>query len=115
MKSPYLNALAAAAYIILIVLGVFVFGQMEAREETILIPMFMLSLFVLSAAIMGFLFVYRPLTMYIDGEKKAALVFFGKTIGSFAILALVLFIVMLFVSPRQATIDVKSTSEVNSL
>lgn len=85
MKKPFLHALAAAIYILVIV-SVINFGgtALKAREETIIIPMTMLSLFVLSAAVMGFLFLSEPLSLLIESKKQEAVVFFGKTVGFFA-------------------------------
>lgn len=98
MKNPYLNALAAAVYIAIIVVGINLVGEYgRDREETILIPMAMLSLFVLSAAIMSYLFVLEPLRMYLDGKKKEAVDFFVKIIATFAGLT-VLFIAAMLVS-----------------
>jgi hypothetical protein len=84
-KNPYLNALAAALYIIGIVLiiqyGIAASGN---REETIAIPIAMLSLFTLSAAMMGYIFLLQPIKMYLDGEKKEAVNLFLKTVVVFA-------------------------------
>ena len=92
MKNPYINAILAGAYIVFIVFVMTRFTDKAGPDNSMsffLIPMTMLSLFVLSAAIMSFLFVYRPLTMYLDGKKQEAVVFFGKTVGTFAVCALV--------------------------
>ena len=54
MKKPFLHALAAALYIVAIVLIAERVGNaLKNQPDTIVIPMTMLSLFVLSAAIMG--------------------------------------------------------------
>jgi len=87
-KNPYINALLAGAYIALIVLLMNTFVDNPALENSahvIFIPMAMLSLFVFSAAVMGFLFVYRPLALYLDGKKQEAVIFFGKTLATFAV------------------------------
>ena len=97
MKKPFYFAFAAAAYIVLIVVGINTVGSiLRDQEETILITMAMLSLFVLSAAIMGFLFLSEPLKLYIDGQKQQAVSFFLKTVGVFASFAAV-FLVLLFI------------------
>lgn len=96
MKKPFLYALAAALYIILIVLGINITSKINILpEKTIVIPMIMLSLFVLSALIMGFLFLYEPLQLYLENHKKEALSFFGKTVGFFACF-IVLFLIIFF-------------------
>lgn len=93
-KNPYANAVYAALYIVGIVsvLSTFVDGKAGA---SILIPMVMLSLFVLSAAVMGLLFVYTPAQMFLDNQREQALVFFFKTVGTFACFAVV-FVLLLF-------------------
>ena len=58
-----------------------------------LAPVVFLSLFTLSAAVMGYLFCYQPLQLYIDGKKKQAVNLFLHTtliFGCFTALALAL-------------------------
>ena len=87
-------AFAAALYIVIIVFAIN-FVTKILPKETIIIPMVMLGLFVLSAAIMGFLFLYEPLQLYFDNKKQEALLFFGKIVGFFACFV-ALFLVLLF-------------------
>lgn len=83
--SPFFNAGAAFAYIVTIVLVIrFVLRPMDG-EESILVPMFMLSLFVLSAATMAYLFFFEPLMLYLGGRREEAVSFFLKTLGVFAL------------------------------
>jgi len=85
MKKPFLHALAAALYIIVIVIVINTIGSiLQGREETIIIPMAMLSLFVLSAAVMGFLFLSEPLQLLMENRKHEAVIFFAKVVGIFA-------------------------------
>jgi len=94
MKKPFLYALVAAIYIVFIVLVINAITSI-LPGKTILIPMVMLSLFVLSAAIMGFSFLYEPLSLYLDGHKQEAVIFFGKIVGIFACFAAI-FLILLF-------------------
>ena len=87
MQKPLLNASLAALYIIGIVLAINALTSRTELQKTVLIPIVMLSLFVLSAAIMGFLFGCNPFQLYFDGHKKEAVVFFLKTVGFFAAFA----------------------------
>ncbi len=98
MKTPLFHAAAAAAYIGLISLFFYYGSSLFGPDDNVLMPMAMLSLFVLSAAIMGYLFLYRPVLMYLEGNKAAALSFFFKTIGLFAVTTLVVFALALFIS-----------------
>lgn len=84
MKKPFIHALSAGAYIVLIVNLINFFGRSNVPEDTILAPIAMLSLLVLSVAFMGFVFLYEPVRMYGEGHKKQALDFFGKTLACFA-------------------------------
>lgn len=60
MKKPFLNALGAAIYIVVIVLGIASTTKLFPNaKETLIIPMTMLNLFVLSAAVMGYLYCSR--------------------------------------------------------
>lgn len=86
-KNPYINAGLAALYIVGIVLFISVVLAPQGDEpETILIPITMLCLFVISAATMGYIFFYQPLMMYLEGDKNGAVRFFLKTLGAFATL-----------------------------
>jgi hypothetical protein len=83
MKKPFLYALASALYIVAVVFGISTITSMLA-DNTILIPITLLGLFVLSAAIIGFLFLIEPFRLYMEEKKKEAVIFFVKTVGFFA-------------------------------
>ena len=92
-KNPYLNSIFAEIYIILVVSLMNYFGEPNT-PDTFLDPVAALSLFVLSAAIMGFLFLGQPLQLYLNGEKKQAATFFMKTVLSFAVMTLVVVVLL---------------------
>ncbi len=96
MRNPYVNALLAAAYIGVVVLVVSSTAHFQLKDN-IFMPMAVLSLFVVSAAVMGFLFVFRPAELYLEGKKQEGLLFFGKTVVTFAICGLVYAATILFV------------------
>lgn len=95
MKKPFLLALVAAVYIIFIVLAISTLGP-SLPEKTIIIPIVMLSLLVLSVAVMGFLFFYEPVQLLIDNRKQEALALFAKTLGFFACFVAVFIFVLFF-------------------
>jgi hypothetical protein len=95
MKKPFLYALVAAIYIVNIVL-VISFITSLVSNGTILIPIAMLSLLVLSVAVMGFLFLYEPFQLYMENRKREAVIFFVKIIGFFACFVF-LSVVLLFI------------------
>jgi len=99
-KNPILNALAAGAYIVIVVLVINTFADGPDGPDTIFIPMFMISMFVLSAAVMGYIFLSQPIMLYLDGHKKQAVDFFLKTVGTFACLTVVFLAALLFLSPQ---------------
>jgi heme O synthase-like polyprenyltransferase len=91
----------AEAYIVFIVFVIdFIQHQIlrQQPEGTILIPMLMLSVFVLSAAIMGFLFLAQPIQLYLDGKKKEAVHLFLYTTAAFA--AITILVLSIFLITR---------------
>src|SRR3989344_2075798 len=96
IKNPYINALAAGAYIVSLVLVINLFGATNT-PETILMPMVALTLLVLSVALMAVLFFYQPVKLFLEGNREEALKFFTKTIVTFALLAALLIMLMLLV------------------
>ena len=100
-NKPYLNAVWAELYIVAIVLFV-QYGLPKGGDNNILTPIAMLSLFVLSAAVMGYLFVSKPLQLYFDGHKKEAVTFFIKTMATFAVITALVFVALaVFFSVRR--------------
>ncbi len=89
-QNPFYNAVLAAGYIVLVVTVMSFTQQVDIPEPSMLIPITMLSLFVLSATMMGYIFFYQPVQMYLDGDKKAAVDLFLKTLGFFACITVVL-------------------------
>ena len=94
-KNPLVNGLTASAYIFLIV-SVMNWGtKMVSRPNSFMAPVAVVSLFTLSAAVMGYLFCYQPGMLYFDGKKKQAIRLFLQTVGIFggftAIVLLLLF------------------------
>ncbi len=90
IKSPFVNAALATAYITLVVSVLTYFESVtkEGSGEFVLMPIAFLSLFVLSAATMGFLFLYEPFTLWFDGKRKEAVNFFLTMLVTFGIITL---------------------------
>ena len=96
MKNPYMNALLAEAYIVLLAtLGHF-FATPNTPDKAFT-PVLALSVFVTSAAVMGYLFLAEPFRQYLDGQKVAATKTFGKTLGTFAVMTLVLALLQILI------------------
>jgi hypothetical protein len=94
-KNPVLNAVVAAAYIILVVsVMTYVTQPLRNTPDTFFAPITMLFVLTLSVAVMAFLFFYQPLLLLIDGKKKEALNLFAMTVGFFAIITLVVLVLL---------------------
>ena len=96
-KNPLINALAAEVYITGVASFMF-FAEKYMSEEpdTIFAPIFMLSLFVLSAAVMAYIFCLWPLKLYLDEEKEAGVKLFLQTLMSFAAFTIIILVALLF-------------------
>lgn len=83
--NPFLNALAAAAYIGAVALFVHYMSSIRHdTPDTLLDSIGFISLFVCSAAIMAFLFFYQPVVKLLEGKKSEAVSYFFKMLGTFA-------------------------------
>ena len=99
IKNPYLNAFMALGYIAGIILVINKTSSIAANTpDTLLAPVTMLSLFVLSASIMGILFVYEPARLFLENQKREALSFLLKTVGTFACFVVILAALLLYTS-----------------
>jgi len=89
-KNPFYNSGIALLYIVTIVsllkVGSLLFSE---QKDNILMPMGALSLFVLSAAIMAYIFLYQPIIMFLDGKRKEGVHLFLSTVGIFAVITFV--------------------------
>lgn len=90
-KNPLLNALSATGYIALVVSLIFYGPKFEHEVNGIIVPIVILSLFVLSAAMMSTIFFYQPIRMYLNGEKEPAFDLFLKTLVIFASVTVLIF------------------------
>ena len=80
--------MAAGVYIVLIA-GVMNWGtKMVRHPNSFLAPVAVISLFTLSAAIMGYLFCYQPIQLCFENKKKQAINLFLKTTLIFGIITI---------------------------
>jgi len=96
LKTALFNSLATAVYVSAIGLFFFYVNKLNLKSSTPLIPIFMLMLFVFSAALTGTLVFGKPILWYLDGKKKEALSLLAYTLGIFFIIALLVFVGLLF-------------------
>lgn len=97
-KNPFINALMAALYIAIVASVMFYGSQLADKTSTptLVMPIAMISLFTLSAAVMGYLFFNQPFQLYFNGEKKRALNLFLQTVAIFAIITVLIVISLFF-------------------
>ncbi len=99
LKYASISAVGTALYIGLLVSTIAYMSQFfEDRPETIVGPIIMLMLFVLSAAITSSLVFGRPLLWYLDGKKKEAVLLLCYTLLVLAILVMLIAGAFLFLS-----------------
>jgi len=85
-----INALTAVLYIFIIAFVIF-YGTKNMRPaNSFFAPVAMISLFTLSAAMMGYFFLYQPAQLYFDGKKKIAVNLFIQTLISFGVITALL-------------------------
>ena len=102
IKHAALNALGTALYIALVASLLFyaphIFGK--NTKDTVLIPISMLLLFVLSASVTSSLVLGRPILWYLDGKKKDAVSLLVATVGCLFLLTLFAFSVLAMFAER---------------
>jgi len=76
-----INAIGVLVYVLAVALllssGKNIFGE----SETLLIPIFMMTLLIVSATVTGLLVLGKPIHLYLGGLKKEAFVLLFSTIG----------------------------------
>src|SRR3990167_7723688 len=103
-KNPYMNALLASAYIVVVAFAMYFGSQNAGETDSVLAPIAMLSLLVLSVAVMGYLFFFQPVQLYMTGRAEEAGTFFLKTVGVFALVTSI-FLALILVFPGTQTPD----------
>lgn len=98
MKTPVIHAAGALLYILTIASIVTNLEGLPEPHPAFGITVF-LSLFVFSAAVMGYLFVWHPAALILKGEKQDGIRFFFTTLGFFALFALIIGSTLYFALP----------------
>ncbi|MBI5530505.1 MAG: hypothetical protein HY918_03315 [Candidatus Doudnabacteria bacterium] len=92
IKRALINSFSTSAYIVLIALFFFNIEKINFGErDTVFAPIFMIMLFVFSAALTSSLMFGQPLFWYLDGKKKESLQLLGYTMGVFFLTTLIAF------------------------
>ena len=93
-KNPFLNALAATGYISIVASLMFYAPKFEDEIVGVLMPIAAISLFTLSAAVMGYIFLAVPAELFLANKKKEAVNLFLSTVGIFAIFTIIAFVLI---------------------
>lgn len=99
-KNAFWQAAATTGYISLVASFFFTAHDLLGwvKEPSISIPIFMLSLFVFSAAMTGSLVVGQPLLWYIDGRRREAVILFVSTLIFFFLFTIITSAGLYFIS-----------------
>lgn len=98
-KNPFVNALVAAGYISLLVTAIFNSPKFITDSELgMMAPVLFLSLFVISASLMGYFFVYPPARLLVEGKQAEATKLFLMTVFSFACITGTIILAWFFLS-----------------
>lgn len=97
-SNPYIHAALASLYIVGISSLMQLLGTIDGGEDSFGTPIVALSLLVLSAATMAYLFFYKPVMLYIDGDKQGSVRFFMMTLLAFAAITVVISGALLFIA-----------------
>lgn len=93
--NPFLNALAAVAYIGAVVSFLHYLETLRHdTPDTLIDGMGFISLVVFSAAVMAFLFFYQPVLKLIENKRAEALSYFLKTLGLFGLITIGLLVLV---------------------
>lgn len=91
-NKPWLNAFGASSYIALLVwIMTGIESTAKHHRNEYFLPVIFISMFTLSAAVMGGLFLLQPILLYLEGKKKPAVRMFVQTVLYFAGITGILF------------------------
>ena len=98
IKRGLLHASGAFLYIVAVATMMYNANHVFGTKDNFLTPILVLSLFVLSAAVMGMLIFGKPVMLYMDGKKRDSVKLVTSTIGSLAVITVLVIAVMATIS-----------------
>jgi hypothetical protein len=93
-RYPVLNALAAILYISAVGSFMFYGSKIPGPNVSIIGPIVVLSLFTLSAAVMAYIFFFKPFELYFDGKKKEGVNLAFQSVACFGGITLLLLVLL---------------------
>ncbi len=94
-RAAVTRALGAVAYIAAVAFFLYYGKGFIGPDDSVLNPMAMLSLLVLSVAVMAYLFFFEPVKLLLDGKRNEAATLFVRTLAVFAFVTVLLFAALL--------------------
>lgn len=93
-KNPLVNAALAFLYICTLVFVMTWGSKLIPQQDPAIMPVIMISLFTLSAAVMAYLFCLQPIQLFLEGQKKQAVNLFLQTVGVFGGITILMLILL---------------------
>jgi len=93
-KNPFINALTALVYIAIVSCVLYVGTLLKVGTNAIIAPIALVSLFTLSAAVMGYIFLYQPAQLYFDNKKIQGVRLFLGTVMVFGCLTFIMLVLL---------------------
>lgn len=97
IQRSFLNALGTGLYVVLVALLARNAQNIFGQKDSIIDPIAILMVFVLSAAVTGSLVLGKPVLMYANNQKTEAVKLFLYTIAWLVLLTIIVFIVAVIV------------------
>lgn len=95
-KNPWINGVSASIYIAIVVSIMNLGSKIMSQNNSFFGGVAILSLFTLSAAVMGYLFCFQPAQLYFENKKKEAVRLFLQTVGVFGGITFLIFGLLFF-------------------
>lgn len=96
MLSGLKSALGVLVYVFLVALFMFNAESLFGDTPDFLIPVFMMTLLVVSATTTGLLVLWKPINMFITGEKRGALKLLFSTLSWLVLFLVIVALVLIF-------------------
>ncbi len=94
IKSSFLSALGTFVYVSLI--AWFGFNNpLKDKPDSFLMPVFALTLLIVSASITSFLVLGKPIQLFLAGDKRASIILFFSTLAWLVLFLLMVVVVLL--------------------
>jgi hypothetical protein len=96
IKQPVITGVVAFLYIIGVVSVMNLGSEAMSQPNDFVASIAIISLFTLSAAVMGYLFVFQPVHLYLADKKEEAISYFLHSVLTFGALTAVILVLMFF-------------------